>query len=74
MHCLGSTDEGDDDVKVGHIWRDGRQIAAGITVTILSIIGGRILAAKLLRTYLLMYGKRPKPGEIIRNLQRNSQR
>jgi ABC-2 type transport system permease protein len=45
------------------------QIIASIAVMILSIAGGLSLSAKLLRTYLLMYGKRPKPGEIFRNLK-----
>lgn len=44
------------------------QIAASIGVLILSIIGGLLLAAKLLRVYILMYGKRPKLAEIMRNL------
>lgn len=46
------------------------QIAASIGVLILSIIGGLLLAAKLLRVYILMYGKRPKLAEIMRNLSR----
>jgi ABC-2 type transport system permease protein len=45
------------------------QLVASIGVLVLSIIGGLLLAAKLLRTYLLMYGKRPRLAEIIRNLR-----
>jgi ABC-2 type transport system permease protein len=45
------------------------QLAVSITVLILCIIGGLLLAAKVLRTYLLMYGKRPGLGEIIRSLR-----
>ena len=45
------------------------QLAASISVLVLSIVGGLLLAAKLLRTYILMYGKRPGLGEIIRNLR-----
>jgi ABC-2 type transport system permease protein len=45
------------------------QVAVSIAVLVLSIIGGLLLAAKLLRTYLLMYGKRPGLGEIIRSLR-----
>ena len=45
------------------------QLAVSITVLVLSIIGGLLLAAKLLRTYILMYGKRPGIREIIRNLR-----
>lgn len=47
----------------------GWQLALSIAVLVLSIIGGLLLAAKLLRTYLLMYGKRPNLGEVIRNLR-----
>jgi len=45
------------------------QLAVSIAVMVLSIVGGLLLAAKLLRTYILMYGKRPNLGEIIRNLR-----
>jgi len=45
------------------------QLAASIIVLMLVIIGGLWLAARLLRTYTLMYGKRPRLGEIIRNLR-----
>ena len=44
------------------------QLIASMAVLVLSIVGGLLLAAKLLRTYILMYGKRPSLGEIIRNL------
>jgi len=40
-----------------------------MAVLVLSIVGGLYLAARLLRTYILMYGKRPSLGEIIRNLR-----
>jgi ABC-2 type transport system permease protein len=45
------------------------QLIASIAVLVLSIVGGLLLAAKLLRTYILMYGKRPRLGEIIQNLR-----
>jgi ABC-2 type transport system permease protein len=45
------------------------QLAVSIAVLVLSIAGGLLLAAKLLRTYILMYGKRPNLGEIIRNFR-----
>jgi len=45
------------------------QLAASLVVLALCVIGGLLLAARLLRTYLLMYGKRPGLGEIIRNLR-----
>jgi ABC-2 type transport system permease protein len=46
------------------------QLATSIAVLVSCIIGGLLLASKLLRTYMLMYGKRPNLGEIIRNLRR----
>jgi ABC-2 type transport system permease protein len=45
------------------------QIAASILVLLLSVGGGLLLTARIVRTYLLMYGKRPGLGEIIRNLR-----
>jgi len=45
------------------------ELAASITVLVLSIIGGLLLTTKVFRTYLLMYGKRPNLGEVIRNLR-----
>ena len=45
------------------------QLIASITVLALSIVGGALLAARLLRTYLLMYGKRPGVRELVRNLR-----
>ena len=45
------------------------QLVVSIAVLVLSIIGGLLLAVRLMRTYILMYGKRPGIGEIIRNLR-----
>jgi ABC-2 type transport system permease protein len=45
------------------------QLAVSIMVLALSIVGGLLLAARLLRAYMLMYGKRPGLGEIIRNFR-----
>jgi ABC-2 type transport system permease protein len=45
------------------------QLVASIAVLVLSIIGGLLLTTRVFRTYLLMYGKRPKLGEIIRSLR-----
>ncbi len=45
------------------------QIAASIIVLILTIIGGMLLTVRIVRTFLLMYGKRPSLGEIIRNFR-----
>jgi ABC-2 type transport system permease protein len=46
------------------------QLVTSVAVLVLCIIGGLLLSSKLLRTYMLMYGKRPNLGEIIRNLRR----
>jgi ABC-2 type transport system permease protein len=45
------------------------ELAASMVVLVLSIVGGLLLTAKVLRTYLLMYGKRPKFGEILRSFR-----
>jgi ABC-2 type transport system permease protein len=45
------------------------QLVASIIVLALSVLGGLTLAARLLRTYMLMYGKRPGLREVIRNLR-----
>jgi len=45
------------------------ELAASIAVLGLSIIGVLLLTIRVFRTYLLMYGKRPTWGEIIRNLR-----
>ena len=44
------------------------QLAVSIVVLVLSTIGVLFLSVKAFRVYLLMYGKRPKFGEIIRSL------
>jgi len=46
------------------------QIAASIAVMILAIFGCFVLAAKLFRTFLLMYGKRPDFREIMRSFRK----
>jgi len=45
------------------------QLAASIAVLVLSIIGVLLLTIRVFRTFLLMYGKRPGIGEVIRNLR-----
>jgi ABC-2 type transport system permease protein len=45
------------------------EVAVSMAVLALSIIGVLFLTIKVFRTYLLMYGKRPKLGEIIQNLR-----
>lgn len=45
------------------------ELVASITVLVLTIIGGLLLSAKILRTYLLMYGKKPALAAIIHSLR-----
>jgi ABC-2 type transport system permease protein len=45
------------------------QITASVIVLVACIIGGLLLTVRIVRTYLLMYGKRPSLGEIIRNFR-----
>ncbi len=45
------------------------ELAVSIAVLGLSIIGVLFLAIRVFRAYLLMYGKRPNLGEVIRNLR-----
>jgi ABC-2 type transport system permease protein len=45
------------------------QLAVSIAVLVLSIVGGLLLVARVLRAYMLMYGKRPSLGEIMRSLR-----
>lgn len=45
------------------------QLAVSIAVLVLSSIGVLFLSVKAFRVYLLMYGKRPRFGEIIRSLR-----
>ncbi|MEN8615164.1 ABC transporter permease [Dehalogenimonas sp. THU2] len=45
------------------------QIAASMTIMALTTVGLLLLSAKIFRTFLLMYGKTPKFGEIIRLLR-----
>jgi len=45
------------------------ELAVSIAVMVLSIIGILFLSIRAFRIYLLMYGKRPNWGEIIRNLK-----
>jgi ABC-2 type transport system permease protein len=45
------------------------QIITSIGILVISIVGGLYIAIKVFRVYMLMYGKRPKLGEIYRNLR-----
>jgi len=45
------------------------ELATSLAVMVLSIIGALALSVKAFRVYLLMYGKRPAWGEIIRTLR-----
>jgi len=57
-------------LRLGLTGVPGWQLAASMAVLASCIFGGLVLSSKLLRTYMLMYGKRPNLGEIIRNLRR----
>ena len=56
-------------MRMGLIGVPAWQLAASITVLALTVLGELWLSARLLRVYMLMYGKRHKLGEIIRNLR-----
>lgn len=45
------------------------QLVASMVVLVLSIIGILLLTIRIFRTYLLMYGKRPSFGEVLRSLR-----
>jgi ABC-2 type transport system permease protein len=45
------------------------QIAVSVGVMLICIIGGLLLTVKIVRTFLLMYGKRPSLGTIIRSIR-----
>jgi ABC-2 type transport system permease protein len=45
------------------------QIVVSIVVILLSIAAGLFFTIKIVRTFLLMYGKRPSLGTIIRNIR-----
>ena len=45
------------------------QIAVSIILMVITIIGLLIVAAKIFRTFLLMHGKTPRLGEIVRYLR-----
>ena len=47
------------------------ELITSIIILVLSIIGGLLLAAKTFRVFLLMYGKTPRPGEIVRLLKQS---
>jgi ABC-2 type transport system permease protein len=46
------------------------ELIVSIILLVLSIIGAMVLTAKLFRTFLLMYGKRPRLGEIVKLLRK----
>ena len=45
------------------------QLIVSTSMLALCVVGGLLLAARLLRTYTLLYGKRPTLREIVRNLR-----
>lgn len=56
-------------MRLGLLGVPAWQLAASMAVLIVSIVGGLLLAGRLLRVYMLMYGKRPSIGEVVRNLR-----
>ncbi|MCL2679595.1 MAG: ABC transporter permease [Dehalococcoidia bacterium] len=58
-------------MRLGLTGVPGWQIAVSLTVLAASVAGGLVLASKLLRAYMLSYGKRPGLRQIWRSL-RNS--
>jgi ABC-2 type transport system permease protein len=58
-------------LRIGMTGVPGWQIGTSLAVLVLSIFGGILLSAKLLRTYILMYGKRPSLGEIVRSMRKS---
>lgn len=45
------------------------ELSLSIALLAVSVVGGLLLVAKVFRIYLLMYGKRPSLGEVIRSLR-----
>jgi len=58
-------------VRMGISGVPGWQIAASLGMLVLSDFLGLLVVAKLLRVYLLMYGKRPRLAEIVRSIRRS---
>jgi ABC-2 type transport system permease protein len=56
-------------LKLGVTGIAGWELATSLVVIVLSIIGALLLSVKAFRIYLLMYGKRPSWGEIIRGFK-----
>ena len=56
-------------VRIGITDVPAWQIAASMGLMALTIVGLLLLAAKIFRTFLLMYGKTPKLGEMIRMIR-----
>jgi len=52
-------------LRLGIIGVPTWQLVASMAILIASVLGGLWIAAKLLRIYLLMYGKRPRLREIV---------
>jgi ABC-2 type transport system permease protein len=56
-------------MRLGLTGVPGWQVAVSMIVLALSVFGGLLLDARLLRTYMLMYGKRPGLGQLLRALR-----
>lgn len=46
------------------------ELGVSITLLVASVVFAMVLAAKVLRTFLLMYGKQPGIKEIVRHLRK----
>ena len=57
-------------MRLGLIGVPAWQLAISILVLALSVAGGLFIAARLLRAYMLLYGKRPNLATVIRNFNR----
>jgi len=56
-------------IRLGASYIPAWQLVASIAALVLSIIGILLLTIRIFRTYLLMYGKRPGIGEVLRSLR-----
>ena len=56
--------------KHWHIWVGIGAIALSVLILAGSVVGVGVLAAKIYRIGVLLYGTRPKPGAILKALRR----
>lgn len=55
-------------MRLGLVGVPAWQLAASTAALLASVVGGLLLAARLLRVYMLAHGKRPTLGQIVRRL------